>query len=258
MSNESRAPQNSLNSSEQAPYTAAFFDDIRSGSRRSAEIVVPIVMQLVNPNSVVDVGCGDGTWLSIFQRAGATEIFGMDGNYVDQERLQIPRQCFRATDLSAPFELSRTFDLATSLEVAEHLPAASAGTFVSSLVRLAPVVLFSAAIPRQGGTHHINEQWPGYWCGLFKRHEYVPIDCIRKQIWSNDDVEWWYAQNILLFVSKQHLQESSIFRSEYDRNPPEPLALVHPKRFMQNYEVGVLGAFRLLVQTSIKAIRRRF
>jgi hypothetical protein len=85
------------------------------------------------------------------------------------------------------------------LEVAEHLPADSAPTLIDSLVSLGPVILFSAAIPFQGGTHHVNEQWPEYWA----RH-FSPRDIMRtvRRRFGVHDVEWYYAQNILLYVER--------------------------------------------------------
>ena len=62
--------------------------------------------------------------------------------------------------------MNRKFDLVLSLEVAEHLPSECAEAFVESLVNLGPVILFSAAIPYQGGENHVNEQWPEYWVGV--------------------------------------------------------------------------------------------
>ena len=113
--------------------------------------MVPLVLQLLPVRSVVDVGCGDGSWLVVFRKLGVKEILGIDGEYVDPGLLQIPQDCFQAFDLAKPFSLGRVFDLAVSLEVAEHLPAECAPGFVECLTRLAPSVLFSAAIPFQGG-----------------------------------------------------------------------------------------------------------
>jgi SAM-dependent methyltransferase len=235
-------------------YTSKFYHNMRSGSRRSAQAVVPIVLQLVEPKAVVDVGCGDGTWLSVFRELGVIDTVGIDGDYVDRRLLQIPEDQFRATDLTLPFGLPRTFDLAVSLEVAEHLPPQSAEVFVDSLTKLAPVVLFSAAIPFQCGTQHLNEQWPDYWAALFKTHDYLPIDCIRAKIWRNEHVEPWYAQNILLFTSADRIREDSALRREYEKTNPQQLALVHP-RFLQ--EAGVRGALRLLGRAMINAARWR-
>jgi SAM-dependent methyltransferase len=240
-----------------APYTNAFFDTIRGGSRRSAQVVVPIVLQMLHPKSVVDVGCGDGTWLSVFRELGISETVGLDGDYVDRRQLQIPQDQFEATDLSSPFGLPRTFDLAMSLEVAEHLPPQSAEGFVDCVTRLAPLVLFSAAIPRQGGTQHLNEQWPEYWAALFRARDYLPIDCIRGRIWGSEQVEWYYAQNLLLFAKGSCIREDLDLRREYEKTNPQQLALVHPIRFLQPFQCGVRDALHLLVQATMNAARKR-
>jgi len=241
----------------EAPYTSEFYDTIRGASHRSAVAVAPIVLELVHPKSIVDVGCGDGTWLSVFRDLGIGDLVGLDGDYVDRRQLQISLDQFKATDLSSRFEITRTFDLAISLEVAEHLPPESAEGFVDSLTRLAPVVLFSAAIPFQGGTQHLNEQWPDYWAALFKTHNYLPIDCIRGRIWANEQVEWYYAQNILIFASADRLREDPELRRGYERTYPQQLALVHPKRFLQPSRCGVREALRLLGQAAMNAARKR-
>jgi SAM-dependent methyltransferase len=179
---------------------------------RSPKIVVPIVISLVHPKSVVDVGCGVGHWLSEFRKLGVDRVLGLDGSYIDPEWLVIPKDLFRAADLSKPLQLREKFDLAISLEVAEHLPEASAATFVESLVNLAPVVLFSCAIPKQGGTQHVNEQWPEYWRLLFQKHGYCMLDLIRKVIWKNPEVKFWYRQNTFLFVTESLVATNPLFR----------------------------------------------
>jgi SAM-dependent methyltransferase len=213
------------------PYTHEWFEAISGGSRLSAEAVVPIVLELVHAGSVVDVGCGTGTWLSVFQARGVEDVIGIDGDYVDRARLQISAERFLARDLSRPFELRRTFDLAVSVEVAEHLPREAAEPFVATLVKLAPVALFSAAIPGQGGTHHINEQWPVYWAELFERHGFVVADVLRPLIWQNPDVEPWYCQNAMLFVRRDVLREYPSIRRAMEAPRPLGLNVVHPRQF---------------------------
>jgi SAM-dependent methyltransferase len=210
-------------------YSNNFYNGIRDGSRRSAEAVVPLVLEAIQPRSVVDIGCGDGTWLSVFRHCGVQDVIGVDGDYVRRNSLRIPLDLFRPFNLSSPFELARTFDLAVSLEVAEHLPPQSAEGFIASLVKLAPVVLFSAAIPLQGGKHHVNEQWPDYWVALFQRHNYVPIDSIRGRLWRDDSVEWWYVQNCLLFASPSALESNRSLRDAFGMTNPNQLSLVHPR-----------------------------
>lgn len=211
-------------------YSTTFYEQQQEGSLRSARRVLPHLIELVKPRSIVDVGCGVGTWLKAASELGVRDIAGLDGAYVDRSMLQIPLEQFTATDLSKPFRVPRTFDAAMSLEVAEHLPEASATTFVESLSLLAPVILFSAAIPKQMGEHHVNEQWQRWWGERFARVGYVALDCIRRRIWDDPQVEWWYAQNVLLMVREEYLTASPVLRQERDRNGP--LTVVHPRAYL--------------------------
>lgn len=180
-------------------YSEDFYESQQEGSVKSAETVVPLVLSTFRVGSVVDVGCGVGGWLREFARNGVENYLGLDGDYVPREALKIPAERFAPTDLRAFEGLDRRFDLAVSLEVAEHLPEDAADRFVGALVSLAPVVLFSAAIPGQGGTDHINEQWQSYWYEKFRAHGYVCLDFIRPQVFANEEIEWWYRQNMLVF-----------------------------------------------------------
>jgi hypothetical protein len=181
-------------------------------------------MRLLNPQSVIDVGCGTGTWLKVFANHGVSDILGLDGDYVDRELLQIPDAAFRPLDLGSRVSLDRRFDLAISLEVAEHLTPARGPGFVADLVALAPAVLFSAAIPGQGGTDHRNERWQSYWASAFGEHGYAANDCIRPGIWEDRNVDRWYAQNTILYT------DGSV---ELDQPPAQvPLRLVHPEVFL--------------------------
>lgn len=175
------------------------YDVIADGSRQSADVIVPIVYDLITPASVIDVGCGVGTWLAACQAHGITDYLGLDGEGASAA-LQIPAERFRVADLTQPFNVGRRFDLAMSLEVAEHLPPEAADAFVRELTQLAPAVLFSAAIPGQGGNRHLNERWQSYWSGLFAAHGFAPVDVIRPRIWGNPKVEYWYQQNIALYM----------------------------------------------------------
>ncbi len=215
------------------PYSKSFFTFLAPGSRGSAQVVVPLVLQFVNARSVVDVGCGVGAWLSVFRANGVEDVLGLDGDYVPREQLEIPVEQFRPADLSQPLHLERRFDLAMSVEVAEHLPPSTSEAFVASLVSLADVVMFSAAIPRQGGSDHINEHWQSWWAARFAEHGYVPVDCVRRRIWSNPVVEWWYAQNILLYVAEARLADKPQLQREYELMGTGQLSIVHPARYVK-------------------------
>lgn len=162
--------------------------------------IIPLVKALIPVKSVVDVGCGTGSWLKAFQMNGVKDIYGIDGNRTGV--LDISPDKFHQADLSLPFQLARRFDLAVCVEVAEHLPENRADLLVDTLTSLAPAVLFSAAIPGQGGMRHVNEQWPDYWADKFSRKGFLTLDCLRMKIWSDPDVIWWYSQNLILYVRK--------------------------------------------------------
>lgn len=210
------------------PYNENFYETLKQGSRRSAKEIVPLVLELIQPKSVVDVGCGLGSWLSVFKDHGI-ECVGIDGDYVNMDQLEISPEEFQPCALDTPLKLDRRFDLVVSLEVAEHLRAESATTFITSLTDLGPVVLFSAAIPLQGGTNHVNEQWPGYWAALFQERGYLAIDCLRRKIWNNENVEPWYAQNILLFVRHDCIGFHPSLERELKQTRVSDLAMVHPR-----------------------------
>jgi hypothetical protein len=213
------------------PYDRKFLENTGRIARHAATVVVPTVMELLNPSSVCDVGCGIGSWLAVFREHGAGDVLGIDGDYVPPDALAIPPELYLERDLTGGVELDRRFDLAVSLEVAEHLPADAAAGFVDSLVALAPAVLFSAAIPQQGGRNHVNEQWPDYWAEHFARHGYLPVDCIRPRIWDRPGVAFWYQQNILIFAEPSLLEGNAKLKAEHELSRSRPLNLVHPDQF---------------------------
>lgn len=203
------------------------YDPIRPGMVRSAATVVPEVMRLVQPTSVVDVGCGQGVWLAEFARFGCN-VKGFDGH--DGTGLDIAVDDYEQADLSTRSVLSGRFDLAVCLEVAEHLPETRADWLVYTLCCLAPVVLFSAAVPGQGGQGHVNEQWPGYWAERFNRHAFRVSGELRWKWWNQvpSSIEPWYAQNLLLCVKDTLLASRPLLKDLYGTLGAHPHPLVHP------------------------------
>jgi len=213
-------------------YPKEFYSALHDGSLRSARQIVPLVLDLIHPLSVIDIGCGTGTWLSVFKELGVTDILGIDGDHIAEELLEIPRESFTAVDLRKTLQVQRTFDLVMSLEVAEHLPPEAAEDFVHKLTQFGPVILFSAAIPFQGGTNHLNEQWPDYWAHHFAALGYVAVDAIRPRVWQDESVEFWYAQNTLLFVQRDYLVNCPSLADQWNENAPDRLSIVHPKPYV--------------------------
>lgn len=184
----------------QTIYDKGFFDEIRPGVVRSAQAVVPVVMEQLRPRKVLDIGCGEGHWLAAFKAAGC-RVHGVDGDYVPTENRVLGTPEYTAWDLRTPLPNSvRSWgaDLVLCLEVAEHLPAERAQTFVEDLCASGRQVLFSAAVPRQGGYGHLNEQPRAYWVHLFDQLGFRCDDEIRTMIAAREDVAWWYRQNVVL------------------------------------------------------------
>jgi SAM-dependent methyltransferase len=209
-------------------YNKVFFAEQIDGSARSARIVVPVIMELVRDvSSVVDLGCGAGAWLAQFKEVGVQRVLGLDGGTAaEHDQLEIEPHEFRLADLEREIHLDETFDLCICLEVAEHLAHRAAPVIVQNACKLSDVILFSAAIPGQGGTHHINERWPTYWVDLFASAGYEALDVVRGRLWNDARVEWWYRQNLILFANRAGL--ARIVRGEGESSP---LDIVHPVCF---------------------------
>ena len=211
-------------------YTRSFYESQQADSLRSARVVLPVLFAHHRPESVVDVGCGVGPWLRVCAELGIDEVCGIDGRHVPREALMIPQERFHPADLGERVGMDREFGLAISLEVAEHLPSSRAPAFIGDLTRLSKVVLFSAAIPYQGGTAHINENWPEYWATLFRACNYDPVDCLRPRLWNNGDVCWWYRQNLIVFAERDFIRGSGLAGACTDL--AWPLSVVHPDMFL--------------------------
>src|SRR6202162_365575 len=130
-------------------YSQEFFKDQMTVSRESADLIAAICQDLLHPRSVIDIGCGVGTWLAAFEAIGVSDVAGYDGDWVDRQLLQISREAFHGADLNERLSIDRRYDLALSLETAEHLQPHRRETLVADLGALAPAGLFSAAIPPQ-------------------------------------------------------------------------------------------------------------
>jgi hypothetical protein len=186
-----------------------------------------MVNSWVRPKSVIDLGCGLGLWLSVWREPGC-DVPGVDGDWVERARLAIPQACFTQHDLSTPYEPDRRYDLAVFLEAAHYLPLEAAAPLVHASTTAADVVLFSAAIPHQPGKQHVNSQWPDYWSDLFAEQGYVLIDTLRQMIWDDERIDWWYRQNILIFVARDKLGKWPELEAMQRASPKRPLRMIHP------------------------------
>jgi hypothetical protein len=202
--------------------------------KNASEIISKLVIDMCGDiNSVVDIGCGVGTWPRAFMDKGIKTVHAVDGDYINKDLMLIPAENFYQRDLREPIILERQYDLACSLEVAEHLPLTRAKSFVEDLTKLAPIVLFSAAIPDQGGDNHINEMWQHHWARLFSQFDYQAIDFIRPIIWSNTEIQVCYRQNTILYVHDSVIQRHKALKKARELTNEDMLPLVHPRTLVR-------------------------
>lgn len=185
-------------------YGDSFYNWQIEGSLISARLVLGHLFNFCQPKSVLDVGCGRGTWLKACGDLGANDLLGIDGPWNNQDKMIDRRIVFRAVDFNSPFSLDRRFNLAMSLEVAEHLSPESASRFIDTLVDASDIILFGAAVRGQGGTGHINEQPQSYWGEFFRERNYAVVDILRPTLWSDARIDFHYRQNTFLYVKRNN------------------------------------------------------
>ena len=171
------------------------------------------------PSSILDVGCGTGTWLRAALDYGVMDVCGIDGVEVPAESLLIPAVHVHVMDLTKPIDLKRRFAAALCLEVAEHLDPTASDVLLDTLVTHSDYIVFSAAIPDQAGQHHVNCQWPAWWQERFNERGYCCDDGLRWRMWEDTELEPWYRQN--MFIAYKDPKHASL--------EPRIRPVVHPE-----------------------------
>jgi SAM-dependent methyltransferase len=186
------------------PLTHWSFD---RAARRNAPLFVSTVKDLIPAaRTIIDVGCGGGLYVTEFCREGFDAI-GLEYS----PRLR--RKCYRRGVSVYEFDVSRTttlppgapFDVALSLEVAEHIAPRLSNSFVASFAGLADIVLFTAAHPGQGGTGHINEQPRDYWIEKFEKAGFVFDGALTRMFAARLKARgafWYLPHNLSIFVRR--------------------------------------------------------
>jgi SAM-dependent methyltransferase len=229
----------------------------------SARIYLKFLWRFFQPLSVLDVGCGSGTWLKACHELGSKSLFGLDDTWNSQSLMLDPDINFRGIDLNKPFSIPTKVDMAICLEIAEHLAPSTSPHLIKCLADTSDVILFSAAYTGQGGDNHINEQPHTYWARLFAKHDLVPFDMFRPEFWGNENVFMWYRQNTFLYVRRN----STSYRQITSRGFKEMMNInfmncLHPELYQSKcvfYEsqVGFKQHVADLMPSLWRAVRRR-
>lgn len=217
-------------------YGECFYKEQVDGSYRSAVEYARHLSKVFKPKSVADLGCGRGTWLKAFRECGSENLVGFDGYWNNQDQMIDQSIKYIPTDLNKPIDnLKDRFDLAISLEVAEHLKEESSTTFVANITALSDVVMFGAAFENQGGDNHINEQPHTYWAKKFIQNGYIPYDIFRPTMWGNGNIDFWYQQNTFLYVKNTSRINQLLDESGYKPiTNLEFMNCIHPHLYAKN------------------------
>ncbi|MCC5931175.1 MAG: class I SAM-dependent methyltransferase [Cyclobacteriaceae bacterium] len=211
-------------------------------NKRSAKIIFPILIDnLFNFKSIVDFGCGNGSWISAYKEIDRNaDILGIDVENYTSNHL-IGHHEYIRSDLTKKIALNKTFDLVISLETAEHIDEEYSQIFINNLVSHGELILFSAAIPGQGGINHVNEQWHSYWFEIFKKYGFECYD-FRSIIWDNSQIDFWYRQNLLIY-SKRKLNLPVLNSSMIDVIHPEMWLYKkhYPNEYLKHLSDGKIG-----------------
>ena len=194
---------------ENYKYDENFYLNEDNQAKKSAEKIIPYLVKNLSINSALDVGCGTGSWLSIWSKLGVNNFIGVDF-MKPSSNLRIPLENYIQCDLSKEdIPIENHFDFAQCLECLEHVPKVRAEKIVNKLCCLTNKVLFSAATPGQGGENHINEQSLEYWRMIFKKNNFIPFDPVRTKFKNEKSISFWYRNNVILYVNADNKNELS-------------------------------------------------
>ena len=212
-------------------YDDRFYGDNSTRLESSREIL-KFIFEILNPKSILDVGCGRGAWLKSSRELGAKTLYGFDGEWNDGKEID-NEIIFKSIDLNKNFNVDKKFDLTLCLEVAEHLEKNSSEIIISSLTKSSNAILFSSAFKHQGGIGHLNENLHSFWAKLFFKYDFLPYDIIRPQFWNNKKISYWYRQNSFLYIKKNSTEFDKLSKNYKHLQNFELMDSIHPEMFFK-------------------------
>ncbi len=129
-----------------------------------ASLLAEYLADTYQPDTVVDIGCGSGTYLTFFEDMGVG-VLGIDGESTGGFVLK--PENFIQHDLRKKLILDEKYDMAICLEVIEHLQPEYEDVMMDSICDASDLIIFSAAKEGQVGTNHYNCQNKPHWLAHF-------------------------------------------------------------------------------------------
>jgi SAM-dependent methyltransferase len=177
-----------------------------------AEKFCGLFIKYFNPKSVIDFGCGIGNILCWFEKRGI-DILGIDGSKACYKHTLFSKKKFLLFDLRNSYKIQEKYDLCICLEVAEHIEEKYSDTLVDSLTSASDNIVFSAARPTQGGTHHVNLKPYEWWIKKFTKRGFKLdqelTNDFKKQMHDIPTMPGYYVNNLMIFKNELQFLRST-------------------------------------------------
>ena len=156
-------------------YDSSFFQSLQK-YRPLYHFLADMMAAHLKPNSSIDWGCGCGFILEKLLGHGISDLIGIEGSA--EVKPFIPESLKDKIIIAdALLYQSGVYDLAISIEVAEHLKKEDSAKFVNTVCSSSSTwIWWSAAQIGQAGTGHINCQSLSFWIDVFKEVGLFEVD----------------------------------------------------------------------------------
>ena len=195
-------------------YSSSFYSSVTTRAHAASEIVTSIVLKNFSPESIIDIGAGDGIWLSTMAKKGrARRLTAVDlpgSRFGLLKNLEFPVELLTMNFEDHMLQNHKAYDLAICVEVIEHISTDRALLLLDWISQNCRTIIFSGATTGQGGTHHINEQSQSYWLSAMMSRGLVPCDNLRPALLNSRIVPSYYQNNVFFYVNTKFLIENEI------------------------------------------------
>lgn len=155
-------------------YNKEFFEWHLKYAREYSIKTMDYYCQKYKPTSVIDFGCGIGSYLESAYSNGIGDLKGYDigKRYAEPFIPEHLLPFIHERDCTEPIFLDMRYDLVISFETIEHIDPKGTNGFLNNLVWALNVngrLLFTGAPPEQDGCGHINCHTREYWLNEFSK-----------------------------------------------------------------------------------------